>query len=80
MNNPELFDILGYVGTAVVLLSFLNKNMTRLRIINGVGCTIFIIAYGFVKTETDWPVVITNASIMLIHLYYLLVAKPVKTI
>jgi hypothetical protein len=80
MENLNLFDVLGYVGTAVVLLSFLNKNMTRMRIINGVGCTIFIIAYGIVKADPDMPVVITNASILLIHLYYLLIARPAKSI
>lgn len=79
MENITLFDVLGYVGTAVVLLSFLNKNMTRMRIINGIGCTIFIVAYGPVKETPDVPVVITNGCILLIHIYYLFIAKPAKT-
>ena len=44
MQQVDYAEIVGYVGTVVVLLSFLNKNITRLRIINGVGCMLFIVA------------------------------------
>jgi hypothetical protein len=80
MENLDLFDVMGYIGTAVVLFSFLNKNMTRMRIINGIGCAIFIIAYGLIKTDPDLPVVITNASILLIHLYYLFIERRPKSV
>ena len=64
-------ELVGYLASAVVLISFLNKNLVRLRIINLVGCALFV-AYGFVLPETSWPIVITNAAIILIHFYYLL--------
>ena len=70
-------DLVGYLASAVVLISFLNKNLVRLRIINLVGCALFV-AYGFVMTEISWPIIITNAAIILIHLFYLLRMQETK--
>lgn len=67
-------EIIGYLASAAVLLSFLNKNVIRLRIFNFFGCALFVV-YGF-ALHTSWPIVITNAAIMLIHTYYLFIAKP----
>lgn len=66
-------ELVGYLASAVVLASFLNKQMVRLRIINGVGCALFV-AYGFML-DISWPIVITNFFILVIHLYYLIIKR-----
>jgi hypothetical protein len=71
-----LTELIGYLASAVVLISFLNRNIVRLRIINSIGCALFV-AYGFML-ETSWPIVITNASILLIHAYYLILKRPLS--
>ncbi len=62
----------GYGASAGVLISFLMRNMKTLRIINTIGCGLFVI-YGVLLTSA--PIIITNATIILINLYYLLKRK-----
>jgi len=64
-------EYIGYLASAVLLLSFMMKKMTRLRIINTIGCAIFIL-YG--SLIDSFPVIITNVAICLINLWYLLKA------
>jgi len=72
MTNSLLIDLLGYLAMVILLISFLMKNIKKLRIINSVGCFTFAI-WGILIQE--WPVVITNICILLINIYYLL-KKP----
>jgi hypothetical protein len=53
-----------------LLVSFLMKNIRTLRIVNSIGCGIFIV-YGILLPAI--PILITNAAIVLINLYYLFV-------
>lgn len=66
-------DIVGYLASFGVLVSFLLKDIRKLRIVNTIGCMLFI-AYG-ILLNISWPIVITNVSITLINLYYLLLKK-----
>ena len=66
----EFADWIGYAASIVVLVSFLMKNIKYLRMVNMVGCSLFV-GYGF-ALDISWPIVITNCAIMLINLYYLL--------
>ena len=73
MDDP-LFGItvvewIGYVASVVVLTSFLMKKIKTLRIVNTMGCALFV-AYGF-ALDISWPIVITNVAIILINTYYL---------
>jgi hypothetical protein len=61
-------EIIGYLASAFVLLSFLMKEMTKLRILNSVGCGFFIV-YGVLLLS--WPIIITNAAIVCVNVYYL---------
>ncbi len=65
----SLTDIIGYGASLGVLVSFLMKDIRTLRIVNTVGCILFI-AYGFLL-HTSWPIIITNVSITCINIYYL---------
>jgi len=68
-----LTDWVGYLAMATLLVSFMMKNVTKLRVINSFGCAFFIV-YG-VLLATSWPIIITNSAIICINLYYLLVNK-----
>lgn len=61
-------EIIGYIGTILVLSSFLMKEMKKLRIGNIIGSSTFII-YGILLQSI--PVIITNVFIVLINAYYL---------
>ncbi len=65
-------EIVGYVASAFVLLSFVMKEMTKLRIVNIAGCGFFI-AYGIMIPS--WPVIITNAAIVCLNVFYLIKAE-----
>jgi len=64
----------GYLASAAVLTSFLMKKMRTLRIVNTLGCALFVF-YG-VLLDFSWPIIITNVTIMCINFYYLFIAKP----
>lgn len=64
-----MIEVVGYVATFLVMLSFMMKNVTRLRIINAVGCATWII-YGVMLDSN--PVIITNVGILAINFGHLL--------
>ena len=63
-----VYDIIGYIGSLLILISFLFKDVRLIRIVNIVGA-IFFIVYGVViKT---WPTVFVNIALIIIHIFYL---------
>ena len=66
----SLIDLFGYSATFVLMISFTMKNIFSLRIINSIACLLFI-AYGFLLS-VSWPIIISNAFIFLINIYYVL--------
>lgn len=73
MENVEL---IGYLASAAVLISFLMKDINKLRLVNSIGCVLFII-YGFMLSPISWPVIITNAAIIMVNAYYVFQSKSV---
>lgn len=63
-----MIEFLGYVASAVIVLSLTMTSLLRLRIIGLAGATLFA-TYG-VLVEA-WPVVATNAVILGLHVYFL---------
>nr|WP_242091704.1 uroporphyrinogen decarboxylase [Aestuariivivens sediminicola] len=73
----ELFGItgleyIGYFASLMVLLSFTMKTVRNLRLVNMMGCLLFIV-YGFLmpSIRIGLPIIIANAAIFLINLFYL---------
>lgn len=62
----KMVDIIGYIATAGTLLSFTQKDIVKLRIINGSAALMWIF-YGY--TINSYPVILTNLLIVLIHLF-----------
>jgi len=67
-----LVDIIGYAAMIALMISFTVKDIKKLRIINTIGCILFVI-YGFMLNS--WPIIITNAFITVVNLYYLFKSK-----
>jgi len=68
------FEIFGFTAPIAVLISFLMKELNTLRLVNSVGCLLFI-AYGFLADPFLWPVIITNAAIICINFFYIFKSK-----
>lgn len=64
----NMVEWIGYLASFIVLVSLLMSSIKKLRFINLAGSLIFAV-YGFLITA--YPVMIMNAGIVLINLYYL---------
>ena len=67
----EMVEWLGYAAMATVLVSFLMKSVFKLRLVNAVGCLLFVL-YGFFLDPVSKPIIITNVAILVINLYHIL--------
>lgn len=68
---PEnIINYIGYAASFFVLLSFILKDLKKLRMVNLVGCILFVI-YGY-YAGCLWPVIIPNAILCFIQLYHLI--------
>ena len=68
MTTTTIFEIIGYVGSALVLVSFLMASVVKLRVVNAVGSTIFAV---YALLIHSYPTMIMNICLVLINLYYL---------
>lgn len=69
------FDVFGYIGTALVLLSMMMTNVKKLRLFNLAGSVVSMI-YG-VLTST-WPTAFLNFSLAIIQIVQLIRLKKAK--
>ncbi|WP_044403460.1 hypothetical protein [Lacinutrix sp. Hel_I_90] len=77
----ELFGItvteyVGYLASIMVLLSFTMKDVKKLRIVNMIGCLLFV-AYGFLMPtiRIGLPIIITNIAIFCVNFYFSFIKK-----
>ncbi|MFU8839534.1 MAG: GNAT family N-acetyltransferase [Nitriliruptoraceae bacterium] len=64
----SVVELIGYLASALIVLSLLMASLWRLRIINLVGAIVFTVYGGLIGSL---PVMLTNGAIVLIDLYYL---------
>lgn len=62
-------DWIGYLASAVLIISFMMKQVRTLRKVNSLGAILFVI-YG-IMLDMSWPIIITNGFILGLNLYYL---------
>lgn len=74
--NPETAAYIGYSASLFIVLSFILKDVRKIRIVNMIGCICFVI-YG-IFSGMLWPVIIPNGLICFIQIYYLLSDKNRK--
>ncbi len=68
MDKAVIIEAVGYLGSALVLVSFLMASVVKLRVVNAVGSTIFAV-YAFIIRS--YPTAVMNICLLLINLYYL---------
>ena len=64
----SMTEWVGYAASLGVLVSFLMKDIKVLRIVNSIGCALFV-AYGIMLGSI--PIIVTNVAILFINAYYL---------
>ena len=69
MDNSTIFEIIGYVSTVLVLVSFLMASVVKLRVINTIGSGIFVV---YALLIGSYPTAILNLGIVSINLYFLI--------
>ncbi|MCC2591160.1 uroporphyrinogen decarboxylase [Chryseobacterium sp. MFBS3-17] len=67
--SPEIASYVGYAASFFVVLSFILKDLRKVRIVNLIGCILFVI-YG-IYSGMLWPIIIPNAILCFIQLYHL---------
>lgn len=65
----SITEWVGYAASLGVLVSFLMKDIKVLRVVNSIGCALFV-AYGLMLGSI--PIIVTNVAILFINAYYLL--------
>ena len=78
MNFLEITSAewIGYIATGVLLVSFTMKQLRTLRIVNAIACVLFVL-YGILLSNA-WPIILSNAAIFCINIYYLYLKKNNK--
>ena len=59
---------LGMIASAIVLISFLTSNQIKTRIINSVGCVVFVV-YGLILPA--YSTAFMNAAMLVVHIVFL---------
>ena len=62
-------EYIGYLASVCIVLSFIMKKVQHIRLINLIGCLCFVI-YGLLYEPKLWPVIIPNALICFVQIYY----------
>lgn len=66
------FELIGIAGTLFVLLSFLMKDLKKVRIINIIGATLFVIYGLLIGALSTW---LLNGILIIVHIVYLIKEK-----
>ena len=69
MFGIPLIEWVGYLASAFIVISLIMTSVVKIRIINTIGCILFLI-YGL--TVGAYPVAISNGLIIIINGYHLL--------
>lgn len=77
--GTSLADFMGYGASLFVVLSFLMKDLKTIRIVNLIGCILFVI-YGVMKgggviSAMYWPVIIPNVVLCFVQVFSLVRGK-----
>ena len=64
-------EIMGYLAMAILMISFLLKDITKLRLLKTLACSFFV-AYGFMLDPHSYPIIVSNAFIICVNVYYLM--------
>ncbi len=69
MDTKMIIEIIGYIGSALVLVSMLMTSVVRLRIINLTGSIIFA---GYALAIRSYPTAVMNIALAGVNIYHLI--------
>ncbi|MGP1458567.1 MAG: hypothetical protein ACTTKL_04590 [Treponema sp.] len=64
----DFIQVLGYAASFIIFVSLTMKSIVKLRILNALGCLVFVI---FALKTNSIPAVVMNIGIVFIDMYYL---------
>jgi uncharacterized protein YlbG (UPF0298 family) len=73
----NLYEIIGYIGSALIAISLLMSSIYKLRIINCIGSAIFSF-YGFLIKSPS--VFLLNAFLAVVNIYHIVMLKTKKDV
>ncbi len=68
MNSTIIYEIVGWIGSALVVVSLTQRSIFKLRLI-GVGAAASFLVYGILIGA--YPLMIVNVVVIAVHLYFL---------
>lgn len=68
MDTPLLYEVIGYAGSALVILSLIQRSILRLRLVGLVGSLTFLVYSVLIEA---YPIAVVNVLAAAIHLWYL---------
>jgi len=68
MSSTITYEIVGWIGSALVIASLMQRSILKLRLI-GIGAAAAFLVYGFLIGA--YPLVIVNVIVIGVHLYFL---------
>jgi len=71
----DFMEIMAYIGSAIIFASFCTKSVRLLRILNNVGCAIFLV---YAIHHGRIPLIILNSMVMAVNIYHLWKEKGSK--
>jgi hypothetical protein len=63
-----MIDLIGFIASAIVLISFTVKDMVKLRVINSAGSIVWIVYGGLIN---NLPTIFVNVAVLVIHMWWL---------
>ena len=69
MDTKMIIEMVGYTGSALVLISFFMASMLKLRVINTIGSLIFTV---YALIIHSYPTAVMNICLVGINIYYLI--------
>jgi len=61
-------EIMAYIGSVIIFISFCTKNVSLLRVLNNIGCLIFLF-YAIHHGRT--PLILLNSMVILVNIYHI---------
>ena len=68
MNKELLIELFGYLGSFLVLISFLTTSLVKLRVINTIGSLIFMI---YALIIHSYPTALMNGFLIIINIHHI---------
>ncbi|MBA5247121.1 uroporphyrinogen decarboxylase [Marnyiella aurantia] len=75
--SPEIASYCGYTASVFIVLSFVLKDIKKIRFVNMIGCILFVL-YG-IYSGMLWPIIIPNAILCFVQIYHLIKKEKVSS-